>query len=221
MRYNKYLLGYNQYIVHNGERNWVISRLAREGYRRGYYVIVLLKRLEHLKLVSEMMGNVPHKIVAGVDYQGEKFVEKKGKLIRKVIGPKIEVSQRQKTTRRFEAGEVKVILANDVFKTGVNIKRVDVIIDGAAQKSKDDAIQKFGRGVRLHPDKTGLLYFDLADQDAYNKRNWFTKAAKSRKRAFMLAGLTTKDFAWKDDAGKCYDFAEKVLKKETENRESS
>lgn len=214
MKYNRYREGYEQHVVKNGYRNWILAEIVREGYRRGYYVLVLVKRLKHLKFLSKRLADVPHRIVAGTDYRGEKFVEKKGKLVRKVIGDKIEVKTRRKHIKRFEEGRIRVILANDVFKKGIDVKRLDVVIDGAAQKSKDDALQKFGRGVRLHPEKSGLIYFDLSDQDEHNKRNWFATAARSRKRAFTGARLTIREFEWKDDVEALYEKAERWLKKE-------
>jgi len=213
-----YMEAYQERIVENPERNQLIASLVREGRSRGYHVIVLLERLRHLKLVSLRLEGIPFRIVAGVDYKGEhqKWDEKKGKLVRVVEGEKIDVEKRQKITGKFEDSKVRVILANKVFKKGVNIKRVDVIINGGGMKSKDDALQAFGRGVRLHPDKGGLLYFDIADTDEKNKSNWFAKAARSRKRAFRLAEIVTKDFVWEKDgeAKELYDRAEKVLRKE-------
>jgi len=209
---------YNERIVENSERNQLIASLVKEGRSRGYHVIVLLERLRHLKLVSERLKGIPFRIVAGQKYESEhqKWNEKKGKLVRVVVGESIDVATRQKITGKFELSKVRVILANKVFKKGVNIKRVDVIINGGGMKSKDDALQAFGRGVRLHADKSGLLYFDIADQDEKNKGNWFAKAARSRKRAFTQSGIVTKDFVWERDgeAKELYDRAEKVLRKE-------
>lgn len=214
-----YMQAYSERIVENSERNQLIATLIKEGRSRGYHVIVLLERLRHLKLVSQLIQDIPHRIVAGQDYQGEhqKWDHKKNKLVRVVEGKMIDVKTRQKITSKFEDSRVRVILANRVFKKGINIKRVDVIINGSASKSKDDAIQCFGRGVRLHPDKSGLLYFDIADQDLDNKRNWFARAARSRKKAFTQAGIVTQDFTWKgykDEAEELYNKAEAVLRRE-------
>lgn len=228
MRYNAYQENYEAKIVRNARRNKILAEFVREGYRRGYWVILLLQRLEHLKWVSKRLHDVPHRIVAGTDYKGTKWVEKvvhgKTKFMKVVVGDKIKVRERQKTTRKFEAGDIRVILANEVFKKGVSIKRLDVGIDGAAKKSKDDALQKFGRGLRLHPDKGGFIYFDLADEDPDNKKNWFAKAARTRKRAYKGAGITTRDFDWKEDLDirenvkLMYELAEKTLRKETRQK---
>ena len=87
----------------------------------------------------------------------------------------------------FEHDEFRLILANVVFSKGIDIKRVDAIIDAAAKRNPDDALQKFGRGVRLHKDKKRLLYYDVADVG-----NRFEDAAKERRKAFERAGIEVK-----------------------------
>ena len=205
-RYNNQV---NDYIVDNNQRNSIISRLARYCVtKKGKYVIILVSRIQHVKNLSERLEDVPHKLV-----YGEK-----------------EVSDRQKSTRKFEKGKIRLIIANQVFKKGVNIKRVDVIIDAAAMRSKNDAIQKFGRGVRKHDDKLGLMYFDISDIDpnpiqvrkkVNGERVWrtiyhsFDVAAKQRKRAFKQVSLPVVDFHWEDDGEikELYSLAEKQLRK--------
>lgn len=194
---------YKERLVKNSERNALIAELVRRAYKKGKYTIVLVDRLKHLSRLSHRLEDVPHKIVAGT-FRGEG----------------ISVETRMKHKKRFEKGKIRVILANKVFKKGVDIKRVDVIIDGAGKRSKNDAIQKFGRGVRKHIAKYGLLYFDISDYDIYDKhrkkQNSLAVAAKSRRRALIQAGITVKKFVWKDegDSKKLFKFAEKSLQKE-------
>lgn len=185
---------YEDYIVNNPERNSIISRLARYGIKHGKYGIVLVERIRHLKRLSKRLQDVKHSVI-----YGEKKVE-----------------DRYKDRDRFEKGKLPLILANRVFKKGVDIKRVNMIIDGAAMKSKDDALQKFGRGLRLHENKSGLLYFDIADIDSDNKANRFAKAARMRKKAFLQAGIKVLDIPWNEamEVRIIYLRAENALKKE-------
>lgn len=128
------------------------------------YVIVLVERVLHVQLLSRMFEK------AGIEHE--------------VAYGNVKKEIRLQTREKFERGELQVIIANRVFKKGVNIKRVDAIIDMAEMKSKNDCIQKFGRGVRLHPDKTGLLYIDIG-----TGAGRFGRAAKSRARAFHQAQI--------------------------------
>lgn len=215
-RRSRYNETYNEFIVNNNQRNSVVSRLARFCVKKGKYVIILVSRIQHVKNISARLEDVPHRLVYG---------EKK-------------VKDRQRSTKNFEKGKIKLIIANQVFKKGVNIKRVDVIIDAAAMKSQNDAIQKFGRGVRKHADKIGLMYFDISDVDPApiqvrkkikGERVWRTRyhnfhvAAKHRKRAYSQVGLPMRDFNWEDDGEvkELYLVAEKSLRKRLANGNES
>jgi superfamily II DNA or RNA helicase len=92
----------------------------------------------------------------------------------------------------MDAGKANLIIANQVFKKGINIKRVDLIIDCAQRSNKNDVLQKFGRGVRLHSDKKGLLYVDIATVPQMEKQ------ARSRYNALKSAKISV---------GKCRHFS--------------
>lgn len=181
-----YQEAYDKYIVNNEERNWLISALVKEAYKRGMYTIVLVERLKHLEKLSKRLEDVPHKIVAGT-----------------FKGKGISMETRLKSQKKFEKGKIRVILANKVFKKGVDLKRLDFIINATGRKSKEDAIQIFGRGLRTHVDKDGLICIDINDVDTFDvdrkKKNWMAKAAKSRIRAFKRSGITMKKFIYEDE----------------------
>ena len=198
---------YDKKLVENAERNHMICSLAREANRRKKYVIVLAERIAHLQEISDRLRSrgLKHRVVAG-----------------KFKGETIAKDKRIRSKAKFESGDTKILLASKVFTKGVDIKRVDVIIDTAGQSSKNNALQKFGRGIRKHDDKTGLIYIDIQDTDKYDKtrdknepKNWLAQAAKSRKRALKKAGITLVDFTWEDHAAKkLFDKAEYRLQKE-------
>lgn len=188
---------YKVLISENNDRNVLLKRLAKFADKKGKYTILLVERVRHLEDLSWLLREVPHRLAYG----------------------KREVAERQRAQKAFEKGKIRLIIANKVFKKGVNIKRVDVIIDGAGLKSKDDCVQKFGRGIRLHPDKSGLLYFDVSDVEPVSSRrkeNSFAQAAGSRYRAFKKAGITVKDFTWGKDGetSELFAMAQKALEKE-------
>ena len=180
---------YDERVVENAERNHIISRIIRRAYQKGKYVICLVERLKHLEEISDRIQDIPHRIVAGS--------------FKQVGIPKFD---RIRAKRAFEAGKIRVIIASKVFKKGISINRLDVIIDAAGRKSKEDAIQKFGRGVRKHLSKLGLIYIDISDTDRYDKertkwesRNWMAKAARRRKRALKAVGIPVHTFQWDTD----------------------
>lgn len=156
---------YKSLIVKSRARNNLVERLVRISIKKKKYVIVLVERISHLKILAKRLEDIPHRVVCGLK----------------------EVEERQQSMREFEAAKIRLIIANKVFKKGINLKRVDIIIDAAALKSKNDAIQKFGRGVRLCGGKEGLIYFDIGDLG-----NRFEKPAGSRRRAFKAKGIPLK-----------------------------
>jgi superfamily II DNA or RNA helicase len=158
----KYREEYQNLIVEGKGRNRLIQSLVKEAHRQGKYTIVLVERIQHLKDLSALMGDMPHHLVYGAK----------------------KVEQRVQSKVKFEAGRIRILLVNKVFKKGVNIKKVDVLIDGAAMKSRNDAVQKYGRGVRLADGKVGLIYLDIADVG-----NRFESAAKSRRTALKKLGV--------------------------------
>lgn len=194
---------YEKKIMLNAERNHIISRIVKRAYKRGKYIIVLVDRLKHLEEISERLHGIPRRIVAG-SYKG--------------IGiPKLD---RMNAKYEFERGKIRVIIASKVFKKGISINRLDLIIDAAGRKSREDAVQKFGRGVRKHAEKKGLIYIDISDTDRYDKKreekNPLAKAARRRKRALKAVGVNIFTYQWNhnSNATELLKKGEKWLKKE-------
>lgn len=192
-----YHFEYQEMIVDSKARNKCVIALVREAYKRGKKTVLLVHRVAHLKYLSEELSDIPH---------------------RKIFGEK-EVATRLKSTEKFDEGRVKLILANTVFKKGIDIHSIDCIVECSALKSKNDAVQKFGRGVRLSEEKSGLIFFDLNDRalpglvrkdDIFNR---FQLSAKARLRAYKDKGIPVVKVSWAYDASEVFDVAEKKLGK--------
>ena len=161
-RLKGYQTDYSDLIVASESRNGLIHGLVTKQLAKGKYVVVLVERLAHLNALSKMFRDTPHRVIYGGVKGGERL----------------------EAVKQFERDDFRLIIANVVFAKGIDIKRVDAIVDAAAKRNPDDALQKFGRGVRLHKDKKMLLYFDVADVG-----NRFEKAAEERRQAFEKAGI--------------------------------
>jgi superfamily II DNA or RNA helicase len=157
-----YQLDYDWLIVQSESRNELIADIVHQLIAKGKYVVVLVERIHHLKTLSEMFRKIPHRVIFG----------------------KVKGEERLDAVRDFERDDFRLILANVVFNKGIDIKRLDAIVNGAAKRNPDDALQAYGRGVRLHKDKKMLLYYDVRDVG-----NRFEAAANERKRAFEKAGI--------------------------------
>lgn len=147
---------YEYEVIENELKLKTCKAHVEELIKRGRAVIVIVERVAHVQALHKMLAHIPHRLAYGK--------------VRKVA--------RDKAQRLFEKGKIDLIIANQVFKDGINIKRVSAIVDMAEWKSKSDTMQKYGRGVRLHQDKTDLVYVDYGTQTGR-----FAKAARSRKRA--------------------------------------
>lgn len=137
--------------------------VTRELLLQDRHVTVLVDRVAHLRDVSSILGGIPHRCAFGA----------------------VDVDQRQEAKLLFEQESIRLLVANKVFKKGVSIKRIDAMIDMAEMKSKNDAVQKYGRGLRLHKDKTEFIYVDFGTDG----EGRFAKAAASRRRALRQSGI--------------------------------
>jgi superfamily II DNA or RNA helicase len=151
-------------VVENEEKQsacQAIVQLLRD-YNR--CIVILTNRVAQLKTVDEL------------------FKKRRG-----LAYGAIKTRERQKAIQDFESGKIHLLIANKVFKKGVNIKRVDSMIDMAEMYSKNDAAQKLGRVVRLHDDKGMALYIDFGTQEGR-----YGKFANSRRRALRKLGIPVK-----------------------------
>lgn len=176
---------YREIIVEGKKRNSTIVALVKEAYKKGKHIVVLLNRVQHLKDLSKKLDGIPHQLVFG----------------------EVAVSDRVGAQKRMEESKLRVILTNVIFQKGINIKKLDVIVDGAAMKSRNTAVQKYGRGVRLADGKDGLLYFDISD-----KGNKFEIAAKKRVSALRSVGVPIFKISSTVSASKIFELAEKKLR---------
>ncbi len=150
---------------------WITHYLVDRHKR---HVIQLVDRLDHLHALDEMMHDVPHAVLYG----------------------SVKKDQRDDSVDAFEDSVLKLLIANKVMKKGVSINIIDAIIDMAEKKSKNDAIQKFGRGLRQHILQVPLLHIDFGtasdDETEYDFFNNLSRASKSRARAFRKEGIEFK-----------------------------
>jgi superfamily II DNA or RNA helicase len=188
---------YREMIAQSKKRNQIIEEIVREARRRKKHTCLLVQWVRHLKRMSERLEDIPHRTVFG---------EKK-------------VKDRIKAKADFDSSKIRLLIANIVFEKGVDIKRIDAIIDGASMAGKNAAKQKFGRGVRLSETKVGLIYFDIGDindrpRDKYDPLwNRFEKTTRRRRVAFKELGVPVVRYTWDGDVEALFDLAERTLKK--------
>jgi superfamily II DNA or RNA helicase len=154
---------YSAEVVCNKKKTDVVHSFLKKAIGQDKYAVVLCERIKHVHNLSVSCSDIEHQLAYG----------------------EVKVEDRQDAQKDFEVGDIKLIIANKVFKKGVNIKRLDLIMDVAEMSNPNDVTQKFGRGVRLHKDKESLLYIDIGTKGSNN----LGKAAKARKRAAKKLGV--------------------------------
>jgi superfamily II DNA or RNA helicase len=140
IEYEDWRREYEEQVYSNEVKLKALQLIAQYLIQKNCAVVVLCELIKHIKILDKTLKDLPHKLAYGA--------------IGKV--------QRKTDRDEFERGKGNLILANKVFKKGINVKRLNVVIDLAEQKSKNDAQQKFGRGVRLHETKTLFRYIDFS-----------------------------------------------------------
>lgn len=172
--------GPNREYVKHVVCNFVVShrllpKLVKEALHRKLAVVVLAERIRHVRLLRDGLAKYNPRAVYGA----------------------VKETERQKIARRFERGKYDLIIASSVFTKGVNLKRISLIIDVAQRPNKNDAMQKLGRGVRLHNDKAGLIFISVVT----NEKKCI-EAGNSRRNAFKKAGVQVKILDWEESDAK-------------------
>jgi superfamily II DNA or RNA helicase len=178
---------YRFHICLNKERNDVIESLAREGVRRGLPTIILVQQRIHLKTLSKRLEDIKHHAICGD---------------KSISG---DSASRIKAMKDMDAGRVLLLIATNVFGKGVNIKKLEVIIDGTGLPNRNRAIQRYGRGVRQSEGKTLLRYIDISD-----RCNAFSHAAFARASAFAEIDAEIIELDWHNNPGKVFTKLEDV-----------
>jgi superfamily II DNA or RNA helicase len=164
---------YRHRISLNMPRNRCIEKIVREGIRRGRRIIVLAEQIDHLKILTKLLSDIPHRVMSG----------------NKALSG--DSSLRIRAMKDMDAGKVRLILASRVFGKGVNVRTVDTIVDATGMPGRDSAIQRYGRGVRTAEGKEELLYIDISDRG-----NRFAATAKLREKALLETGASAFRIRW-------------------------
>ncbi len=181
---------YGEYLVMSPERNEAIFGLAREAFKRGKRTAILVDRIAHIELIMDELADLKPQAIYGA----------------------VPAKVRNRARKDFDAGKVSLLVCNRVFRKGIDIKSLDVIIEAAGGRDGNDVKQKYGRGARIVSGKTGLIYFDIGDKAPMRGCNPFRDATLSRRRALRELKVTVDPQVWRNNAPYLFDLAETRLK---------
>lgn len=150
---------YSDNIVNNAARNFQICLDASSLVDAGMTpLLVLVTRKGHGKLLANMLNC---EFVNGEDTT---------KKVDKILVD-------------FMAGKFPVLVASNILNVGVNLKELRAAINAAAGDSRIDALQKPGRGLRLHSSKEYFDYVDYFDREP----NFFEGHANNRGFTYKIS----------------------------------
>ena len=80
-----------------------------------------------------------------------------------VIHSRVSMEERQERLKKFSSGDLQFIVNPLILTEGFDCPRADCMINAAPTENRSLYIQKAGRVLRLHPDKTNGLLIDFGE----------------------------------------------------------
>lgn len=137
---------YKNAIILNEQRNELIRDIAIETKNMGRPTLVLVERLDHGKILEEMIeGSL---FVPGGDGSDDAPI------------PEEEMDYRRYQLKRLEENEIIMIATSWAF-TGIDAPKISSIVLACSLGSPNTVTQQIGRGLRKAPGKDGCLIFDF------------------------------------------------------------
>ena len=91
-----------------------------------------------------------------------------------------QTAKRNAAVKRLVKGDTDVLIVSVIFQEGTDIPSLRSLIIGSAGKSVIAAVQRVGRGMRIHEDKKDFFVYDIYDEGHRTLKKW----AKARKAAY-------------------------------------
>jgi superfamily II DNA or RNA helicase len=130
-----------EFIQENEFRNKVVRKICTNIRNN---ILVMVNRIEHGLAIENILRDC-------------------GKQVFFIRGS-VEVETREAIKKIIEEhNDVVCVAISKIFSTGINIKNLHHIIFCAGGKAFIQIVQSIGRGLRLHPSKSKLTIFDIAD----------------------------------------------------------
>ena len=155
--FSSYASIYNNYVVNNKKRNDCIAYLANKHAGKNETVLVLVKQINHGKLLEKLIPNSV--FVSGV----------------------IPAKKREKILNNLRSGETKIVIATSLFDEGIDVKRLNCLIMSGSGKSSTRALQRVGRVLRPFEGKDHATIYDFMDSAKYLDQH-----ARARRKIYRI-----------------------------------
>lgn len=143
----KYVDVYKNCIVENTLRNIQIMSDAVEQYKLGRNTLVLVTQVKHGTILEEMITS-----------QGVEVT---------FISGKSGMKKRTKAIQDMRDGKIQLMIATTIADVGLDIPRLESLIEGGAGKSSVTALQRLGRIMRKFDGKSKCYFITYRDNAPY------------------------------------------------------
>lgn len=136
---------YKKYIVENGDRNEQIALDAIRQYESGKNTLVLVTQINHGNAIADIIHNK-----YGVDVS--------------FISGKSGMKKRKQAIQDMRDGKISLLIASTIADVGLDIPRLECIVEAGAGKSSVTALQRLGRIMRLFEGKKECTFITYRDK---------------------------------------------------------
>ena len=156
---------YTTAIVNNRQRNRLIISTAKEYIDSGKSVLILVTQIEHGDNLVDIAENI-----FGMDIF--------------FVRGSTESKAREEVKKLLIEKKAKCVIATAVWREGINIPTLDVVINACGGKSEIMTLQAIGRGLRKTKDKEEVIIVDFFDES----HNFLVKHFGKRVTLYMENG---------------------------------
>lgn len=135
---------YEQGVVRRLDRNKLIMDLVKDYTAQGKSCLIVVNQIEHGNLLLSMARNM------GLDTE--------------FIQGATDADARVLAKIALDKSHIKSVIATTVWKEGISIPSLNVVINAGGGKSEIATLQSIGRGTRTTPEKTEVIIHDFFDQ---------------------------------------------------------
>lgn len=144
---NTYEQVYKSAIVENMFRNMQVVQDAIEQYNLGRNTLILVTQIKHGELLEKMLGQsgVPAVFISG----------------------KSGMKKRRQTIQDMRSGKAQLVIASTIADVGLDVPRLQSIVEAGAGKSSVTALQRLGRIMRPFDGKHECYFITYKDNVPY------------------------------------------------------
>ncbi|MEM2986959.1 MAG: helicase-related protein, partial [Nitrososphaerota archaeon] len=136
---------YDQEIVCNENRNFLIVKLGTKFWKEGKRILIIVQQVKHGKILEEMF-----KITIGKE--NVRFIQGITKS-----------EMRQRVLEDLNKGNIRLVIATKVFSEGIDCPEINVLMNVKCQISYVDFVQIIGRAMRKTENKDKTCIIDIYD----------------------------------------------------------